>query len=102
MAGKTLEPEALADFWTRYSAEHEGQLSELRELPSPSGGSGDALQRYFDRLARNVRGYRETSNLIRTGTATEIEDQEVRVFNSETDATRLAERAGLTRCSPVR
>jgi hypothetical protein len=86
--------ERLSAFWQRYPDEQDRQLTALRALDtSPPSAAAD----FFERLERNLAGYRDIAGALATGSGEEFG---IRTFNSELDGQRLAERAGLSSCSP--
>jgi hypothetical protein len=60
---------------------------------SPPGAAAD----FFERLERNLAGYRDIAGALANGSGEEFA---TRTFNSELEGQRLAERAGLSSCSP--
>jgi hypothetical protein len=95
LAGERVSRQRLRAFWQRYPAAQERQLEALRALDSsPPATAGDL----FDRLERNLVGYRAIARALASGSGGAFG---TRTFNSELDAQRLAEQAGLSSCGPA-
>jgi hypothetical protein len=94
VAGERVSRERLEEFWQRYPAEQREQLEELQALD----GGGPAASAYLERLERNIVGLERLRDALEEGEETPSAEQ---VSNSQIEANRLAEAAGLSSCSPA-